>query len=186
MKALKPVLTIVVVLLICIVAVYGYYGGFSSIDVTTSVEGGETVIYKDVVGDYSQTPVITDEIYHTLLNEYKIETTKGFGVFYDNPQQVDKNKLRSKVGCILDSEIDSLTQAKLSDKYKIMILPKGNYVTTEFPMKGMLSVMIGIFRVYPAINKYIEENNITEDGPITEIYDTPNKKIIYRKELIAR
>lgn len=186
MKALKPVLTIVVVLLVCIIAVYGYYGGFSSVNITTSIQGGETVIYKDVTGDYSQTPVITDEIYHALLNEYNIETTKGFGVFYDNPQNVEKSQLRSKVGCILDSELDSLNLSKLSGKYQIMVLPKANYIVTELPMRGMLSVMIGIFKVYPKINNYIEENNIQEDGPITEIYDVLNKKIVYRKELIAK
>lgn len=186
MKALKPVLTIVVVLLICIIAVYGYYGGFSPVNISTSVQGGETVIYKDVTGDYSQTRVISDEIYRTLLNDYKIETTRGFGVFYDNPQQVEKSKLRSKVGCILDSETDSAGLSKISAQFRTMILPEGNYITTELPMRGMLSVIIGIFKVYPKINNYLIENNIQDDSPITEIYDIVNSKIIYRKQIMVK
>jgi len=183
MKALKTVGLIVLVLIICVIAVFGYYGGFKSIDVIITKQGGETVIYKDVTGDYSQTPDVTNEVYEALLNDYKIETTKGVGIFYDNPQKVEKSKLRSRIGCILDSDVDSLTLAKISEKYNVMVLPKAKYIATDFPMKGGLSMLVGIIKAYPALNKYIEDNNIKEDGPVTEIYDVPGKKVIYRKEL---
>jgi hypothetical protein len=39
-----------------------------------------------------------------------------------------------------------------------------------------------MIKVYPVIEKYVTENNY-QDGPIMEIYDVPNKKIIYRKFL---
>ncbi len=43
-------------------------------------------------------------LYYDLKDNYSIETTKGFGLYYDNPQDVDKDKLRSIVGCIVESK----------------------------------------------------------------------------------
>ena len=44
--------------------------------------------------------------------------------------------------------------------------------------------MIGIMKVYPALNNYIKANGYSEEGPIMEIYDLPNNKIRYLKEAI--
>jgi len=46
-----------------------------------------------------------------------------------------------------------------------------------------MSIIMGIMKVYPALNKYISENNLSEEGFVMEIYDVPGKKIIYRKPL---
>ena len=45
--------------------------------------------------------------------------------------------------------------------------------------------MFGIMKVYPALDKYLKEHKYS-DSPIMEIYDVPNKKIIYRKEIIEK
>jgi len=183
MKFLKIFLAIIVVLLVAVLGFYGYYGGFNDISFTTETQGGETVVYEKVTGDYSQTPVYTDKIYNSLLNEDKIETTRGFGIFYNNPKNTDVDKLRSEVGCILDIEMDSLQRAHLSQKYNLKTLPKAKYIVTEFPYKGSVSIMVGIFKIYPALENYSKENNIATAGPVTEIYDVPNMKIIYRQEI---
>ena len=68
--------------------------------------------------------------------------------------------------------------------YKIKTLAQGEYIVARFPFKGKMSVMIGIMKVYPAIDKYVKENGYSEKGPIAEIYDMPNKMIVYRKEIV--
>ncbi len=184
MKILKIVLLIFFVLIVTIIGFYGYYGGFSKVEVRSENTGGEIVVFEEAMGDYSQTGIITDRIYNDLLNEYKIETTKGFGIFYDDPQNTEKDKLRSEVGCILDTELDSIKLSQISKKYKIKTLPKTNYVVAEFPFNGSVSIMVSLFKVYPAIDKYMKENNIQNNSPIMEIYDVPNGKIIYRKSIM--
>jgi len=184
MKMLKIILLVVFVLIVIILAFYAYYGGFTSVEVRTEMQGGETVVYEEVTGDYSQTGTVSDRVYNDLLDGFQIETTKGFGIFYDNPQQVDKDKLRSEVGCILDFQPDSAKIAELSKKFKVKILPKTNYVVTEFPFKGQMSIMVSLFRVYPAIQKYIDGNGINGNSPVMEIYDIPNGKIVFRKEVV--
>ena len=82
MNALKIVLAIIAVLIILIVIAYAYYGGFKTISFRIEEQGGETIVYEEMIGDYSQTPKVQDKIYDALLNDEKIETTKGFGIYY--------------------------------------------------------------------------------------------------------
>jgi hypothetical protein len=41
--------------------------------------------------------------------------------------------------------------------------------------------MLGIFKVYPAMENYLETNNLPQTGPVIEIYDEPASQIHYRK-----
>jgi len=91
--------------------------------------------------------------------------------------------LRSEIGCILE-EKDSLRVDELKSRYNIKIYTKGSYIVTEFPFKGKVSVIIGLMKVYPAINDYLQKQGYSEKGAVMEIYDTPNKKIVYRKEIV--
>ncbi|MDU1904226.1 MAG: GyrI-like domain-containing protein [Dysgonomonas sp.] len=184
MKILKIVLVIIAILAIACTAVYAFYGGFSTIEIRTEKTGGDIFVYESVTGDYSQTSLYTDKIYHSLLED-SIHTTRGAGIFYDNPKHVEISKLRSEVGCLLDNEPDSLQMITISEKHKIKTIPEGNYITAQIPFKGPLSVVIGILKAYPAINKYMEENNLPLDkSPVIEIYDMSNKKIVYLKQII--
>jgi hypothetical protein len=80
-------IAIVCILIICVV-VYAYYGGFKSLKIQIAMQGGEFVIYDTIVGDYSQSGIVMDKIYYSLLNDSKIETYKGYGKYFDNPQKL--------------------------------------------------------------------------------------------------
>ncbi|HCO68693.1 MAG TPA: hypothetical protein DIT04_13175 [Dysgonomonas sp.] len=177
------ILTVLIILFAALAGFYAYYGGFDEIPVRVEKQGGETIVFEKVTGDYSQTPLYTDKIYNSLLNEDNLETTRGFGIFYDNPKDVETEKLRSEAGCIIDVELDSLQQARLTEKYNLKTLPESNYIIAEFPYKGSVSIMVGIFKVYPILEKYAEQNGLTAAGPVTEIYDVPGMKIVYRQEI---
>lgn len=180
MKIIKWAVITMVIVVILLLILYGYYGGFRKVSFQQSEQGGEILVYEEVIGDYKQSGKIILGIYNSLRNEEKIETSKSFGIYYDNPQEVDKNKLHSEVGCILEAS-DSVKLTGLKNKYKIKIFPKSTYITTEFPYMGRLSILIGVMKVYPALNKYSKENRFKEKGAVMEIYDIPGKKILYRK-----
>lgn len=183
MKVLKVILGVILVLVIILVIAYAFFGGFKKIECNVIQNGGEVFVYEELKGDYAQSAVVMDKIYYDLLDNYKLETFKGCGIYYNNPQTTDVADLRSDVGCLLEAK-DSNKVEVLEAKFKIKTLPQGDYIVTGFPFKGKMSVMIGIMKVYPAINKYVKENGYSEKGPITEIYDMPNKMIIYRKEIV--
>ncbi|GAB6121272.1 GyrI-like domain-containing protein [Dysgonomonas termitidis] len=182
-KIVKILLALIFGIIILLVAIYAYYGGFRTVNFEVKEAGGEVFVYENVTGDYSQSPVVMDSIYYALLNDYKIGTTKGAGMYYDNPQQVEKSKLRSEIGCILDTYPDSMQMVVLSNRFKVKVLPKGNYIVGEFPNKGMISTIVGIMKVYPALTKYIETAGYKKDEPVMEIYDVPAKVIIYRQSV---
>lgn len=183
MKILKIILVIVAILAIVCVCVYGFYGGFSSVAAKTEQQGGDIFVYEEVTGDYSQTSLYTDKIYYSLLED-SIYASRGAGIFFDDPKKVDKAELRSEVGCLLDSQLDTVNLTELSQKYKIKILPQGEYIVAEIPFKGPLSVVVGIFKAYPAIEEYMEQNNIPKEKyPVIEIYDIPRRKITYMTKL---
>ncbi len=172
-------------ILISMFAGYWYYGGFHPVGITEQQAGGETVVYEDIVGDYSQAGAVSNKLYYALLYSDSLNTSKGFGVFYDNPQKIEKDKLHSEAGCIIEG-IDSVRLQRLKAKYKIKKLDAKTYITAELPFKGYISILIGLSKVYPAITKYCIENGYSEDSPVTEIYNMEQKTITYRKEIVLK
>ena len=177
------IIAIVCILMVCVV-VYAYYGGLKRLKIKMAEQGGEFVIYDIIVGDYRQSGLVMDKIYYSLLNDFKIETYKGYGKYFDNPQKVEKVKLRSEAGCII--EPNDIPDAKVAPGYKSKNLPIQKYIISEFPYKGKLSVLFSIMKVYPALSKFAAMNGFDEEGAIIEIYDIPNKKIFYRKEIVEK
>lgn len=157
---------------------YSYYGGFANIEIQEKEAGGEILVYKSVTGSYSQVARATDEVYAKLLNTYKIDTYRSYGLYFDNPQEVEVENLRSEVGCILQLK-DTAQIEDIQKDFKVRLLPKQNYVVTQLPFKGIMSVMIGLMRVYPALTEYQVEHKNVKEGAIMEIYDLPNQKITY-------
>ena len=176
-------LIVIVTILALVVGLFVYYGGLIKVTCRIENQGGEKIVYKKMVGDYAKSAKLMNEIYYSLLNDHGIETFKGFGIYYDNPKEVEKSKLRSEIGCIIDDK-DSPKLAKITEGLNIKTLPERSYLVAEFPSKGKLSILCGILKVYPAIEKFVEEKHYKKEGAIMEIYDVPNNKIIYRKEIV--
>lgn len=172
-----PVL--IVVFLLALVLYYAYLGGFSRIEIRVSEEGGEKIVFEDLIGDYKQTGEVMKRVYQRLQDE-NILTTKGIGIYYDNPKEVEKDKLRSEIGEILQDGLTDEQMEELDKTFRIKTLPKGNYITVEFPFKGFSSIYVGIRKVYPMMFAYATENEIVLDPPSMEIYDMERKVIIYR------
>lgn len=177
MTVLKYVLLVVAFLLIIMIFVLYISGFFTSIRVQEKVTGPYVLVYKDHLGDYKETRTIQDDIYYALLNDYDLETYKGFGIYYDDPKEVPKENLRSKAGCILEESQYSHLNT-LEKSFNIYETPKQDSILVEFPLKNKFSPLMGLIKVYPAIKKYTEQNNLSEKE-ILEVYDIPNKKITY-------
>lgn len=151
-------------------------GYFTKIVITEKEIGPFVLVYEEHVGDYRDTKTIHQKLYYALKND-KIETTRGFGIYYDNPRQVPKEKLRSDVGMILDPRDYDKMEA-LQKKYKVRRMDKQKAVVVEFPFKSSLSIMAGIFKAYPAIMQYVKDKNYKQ-REMMEIYDSPGQTIVY-------
>ncbi len=181
---MKITLIIIVAILVIFAIVFVYYGALIKVTCRIEKQGGEKLIYKQMTGNYAKSATLMDEIYYSLLNDYAIDTYKGFGIYYDNPKEVEKSKLRSEIGCIIEDK-DSSKLTQIPEGLSIKTFPERSYIVAEFPSKGKLSILFGIMKVYPAIEKFVEKNGYKKEGAVMEIYDVPNKRIVYRKEIIV-
>lgn len=160
-------------------AILVYYGVFNVIKPKLINFDRELMVYKDLKGSYKESGVVSDEVYLELKNSFSADTYRGVGLYYDNPQEVPTDQLRSEIGCILENK-DLIKVDKIKSKLKIREIEGGSSPTVEFPYRGRISVIIGVLKIYPVINRYKKENSEFKDSPILEIWDVPNKKIIYR------
>ncbi|MBW8003359.1 MAG: GyrI-like domain-containing protein [Planctomycetes bacterium] len=177
MNAIGVIAIIIAIGIIILLVVLSRYGLFASINISERNVGPYLLVYKKHIGDYKNVAPVMDKLYWDLLDNYAIETTKGFGLYYDNPQEVDKDKLRSVVGCIIEGKsIDDLK--KVSEKYSVKEYPSSKSVVAQFPFKGKMSIIMGVFKVYPKLNEYIKGKNYGKT-PIMELYDQPNERIEY-------
>ncbi len=181
MKALKIILLVIGIAALAIFGLLVYSGLFAPVEFELKETGPYKLVYVEHRGDYAKVKAPMDELYYTLKDELGIETTRGFGLYYDDPAKTATEALRSEVGSILD-EKDYDRIPEIEEFYKVKDYPRKERVVTEHPFTTPLSIMLGIFKVYPAGEQYGIDNNL-EGLHIMEIYDMPNKKIIYETTL---
>lgn len=172
------IILIVATLLIVILAIIALRSGvFHRVEITEKEIGPFKIAYEEYTGPYKETGKIQDRIYSSLREEDNIETYRGIGIYYDDPKETPAEECRSKVGCIIEEQ-DYDKIENLKDKYNILNIARQRMIYSEFPYKSKLSIMTGIFKVYPKIEQYVQNNDYDYHESI-EIYDVPNKKIIY-------
>ena len=160
------------------------FGGFKKINFQTRNAGGESLIFENVRGSYHNAYKLYEKVYKELLDDYKIEATRAFGIYYDDPKKTAQISLYSIIGCIVEN-IDKKTLEKVTKTLEYKVLPEGEYLVTEFPFRGSFSIIIGMTKVHPLVRKFLKENSY-ETAEIVEIYDYPNNKIIYMTPLRKR
>lgn len=177
MKILYGILLSLVTIFAALAIYLGQYGLFATVTAAEVAKPAYWLAYKVHKGDYRLSGKVMDEVYNSLLNEHQIETTKGFGLYFDNPQEVATDQLRSVVGCIIENEQQAL-QLSLNSDLTVAQLPASKAIQATFPYRGEPSVALGIFKVYPVLMTEIYQQKY-DMKPIMEIYDHPNKVIEY-------
>lgn len=99
---------------------------------------------------------------------------KCIGVFYDDPKKVPGPQCRYAVGSIL-SEGENKADEELLKSYEtsgfsVFSFPEVTHVvTTSFPHRTFLSILLGVRRVYPKLEHYIKKRRLCAH-PFLEIY----------------
>ncbi len=173
----KNVIAALIIIIVMFTVYLAYHGLFSGVTVQEVKKGPWVFVYDKHNGPYKGVKKVADRIYRSLLKDEKIETIRGFGIYYDKPGEVEESKLRSIAGCLIE-EKDLGRVPELEKKYHVGELPAETYLFVEFPYKGGMSLMLGIFKVYPKLADYMAKKNYAP-VPMMEIYDVPAGKIYY-------
>jgi len=182
-----------------------YFGIFERIEVSTGATpypfGGVEIAYKSVKGK----PADSSYIFTEVCSIVPKQTTFGIFLELEEspdstlPLPAEQRKARARafstgfdpstdechyiVGVITTesngttSLINKTDRDLLTEKgFKFAHLPSSeNVVYTSFPFRGIISVVVGIRRVYPALIKYISEHRLCA-YPCMEFY---NRDTIY-------
>ncbi|PIK39694.1 hypothetical protein BSL78_23468 [Apostichopus japonicus] len=156
---------------ITLLSLLWYSGVFASIDVGTGKPpfGKLKLAYKFATGPYKDIGPLFTEL-QLLAPDLKI-----CAIYYDDPKTVEHSKLRSMVAGVLaegDSKVDKDVEKKLLDKgFKSFEIPSVDFaVHAKFPYAWDLSCYIAIMRVYPRLDNYITERQLSAH-PAVEFYD---------------
>lgn len=144
-------------------------GSFKPVEITEVNRPAMKVVYKAHVGAYHKiVPVIEEVEKWVKANGESCELS--FGEYYDDPDEIAEDRLRSNGGCIVPEK----PAKSLPDGFKYREVPAHFFVVAEF--EGAPS--IGPIKVYPRAERYIREHKFGQFGPIFEVYKLlPNEQV---------
>lgn len=154
-----------------------YYDVFSTIHSNEKQGGGYTVVGLEFKGAYSKAGKFMKEV-EKKMGKSGISTDTGFGIYYDDPKLTKEEDCRSFVGFILERRDWEKIMELKSEGFKVDSVPVAPTVFAEFPIRSSFSYMIGPWKVYPELSKYMRDKKQEADLTM-EIYDTRNRKIIF-------
>lgn len=154
-------------------------GFFTDVRVSETTVGPMFMVYEEHIGPYKGTEDVIKRI-SDLLEKENIETTKSFGIYFDDPKLTALDSLHSIGGTIIESP-DTTKIKSAGATYKIIRLPLKRYAVAEIKNRGALSAFAGSVKVYAALDRFMKENKFPTT-PTMEIYDR-NKTIRYLREI---
>ena len=152
-------LTLVLFVILCVTVYLAlvYFGLLDKVEVRVGSPpyhfGAKNIAYKKQKSNYSDASAIFTEACSLT------PTLNSFGIYLDEPNDDNKDKCRFLVGVILKPEapdFESQKQLLESKGFVCGQLPDVDHVvSTIFPFRSVISVVIAIRRVYPIIKSYI-------------------------------
>lgn len=149
-------------------------GIFDSVCFFEETRGPYFLVYKEYKGSYSAVGYRIKDVYQKVKSEKKTDSIKGgFAIFYDNPKDIKSDSLRSICGVFTDSLIN------VDPPYKTTIYKKTKCIVGKFPLRSFFSYMTGLYKFYPALEKYSKNKSLITAAPVMELIDTKSRSIIY-------
>lgn len=168
---------LIIILFALIIAWYS--GFFTGVQVVEKDMGPYYFVQYERYGDYKDTKKYQDSIYFAL-QRYGVEATRGFGIYYDDPNAGKPvEQLHSIVGVILEEKDTAMIPELTRRGFRIEQMGVTPSFVVEFPLKNELSIVAGITKAYPALNKAVTENSNAK-VPALEIYEVD--KVLFSME----
>lgn len=143
-------------------------GILKPVELIVEEQGPFELVYTEHVGPYHQINEKIIEV-ENWAKQNKLNCDITFGEFIDDPDIVDHDRLRSNAGCITQE-----FKVSLPDSYKSKKIVRRKYLVARF--SG--SPAIGPLKVYPKLKAAAEEQRYALDGPIIEVYEIKDKKLL--------
>lgn len=175
---IKKIAIVLGTVLLLILAVLAFNGGFQSTDVKLEREGGYRLIgiyhkgpYEKIGEAFNKVGLAARKLgWKDSTTEEMLATDRlTLGVYFDDPTTKPKDSLLSFAAIQIFNSADSLAVSKWLKDAKYLEIPKGEALICDQKTTGMLSMMIAAMRAYPALGDYAKEHS-TKD-PITHVFE---------------
>tara|TARA_Y100000817_G_C16738970_1_gene491536 strand:- start:82 stop:633 length:552 start_codon:yes stop_codon:yes gene_type:complete len=137
------------------------------------IEGTQEVtfngVYKDYVGPYHKVLPLFEEVELAVKNLGN-SCSKTYGVYLDDPDEVDADRLRAKIGCIVETEVKDLPEG-----LKFETVGPAPFLKLSFDG----SPAAGPLKVYPKADQWILNQGLPKYEFVLEIYISgPNDEYV--------
>ena len=142
-------------------------GLFKTVNITEMQMPGYRVIGLQHRGPYEKIGDAFERV-HAIADQQNVPV-EFIGVYFDNPEKVAKDSLRSLAGLIVSVE-DSVKLAGIPELVPLVI-PAGPAAVSSFHTDGMVSMIIGAMKSYPKLTEYVATKHRGEDvNFVYEVY----------------
>ena len=144
-------------------------GSFKSVEIEKAAIGPFVAIYKTRLGPYHESSTTLYEI-ENLLKDKQLLCIQSFGLYLDDPNETEADRLRSELGCLFSEKYKDQLELLASDPslgLSTKYLDTKNYIVGTFEGSPALVSL----KVYPKINKWAEQNRYNLKKEVLEIYE---------------
>ncbi len=139
---------------------YFHLGITRPVEIRIETIGPLHFVYTQHTGAYHQINSDISRV-EAWAKQTQINCRQTYGEFLDDPKAVDQDRLRSRVGCVLDF----LPETKPKEFLTETRAPKSYVVATY---RG--SPAVSPFTVYPKVEEFLAEQRLRSTAPVIEIY----------------
>ncbi|MES2855436.1 MAG: GyrI-like domain-containing protein [Bdellovibrionota bacterium] len=167
---MKKLIFLVFASVVALLAVlYFKLGADKPVSIALEERGPYSVIFKPHLGAYYKIVPTIEEI-EKWAKANGIGCKLTFGEYFDDPEKVDEDRLRSRAGCILETAPPMV----MPKDYSVGSIPMGRFAVAIF--EGAPS--LGPVKVYPQVFEFLDEQKLSHSGSIIEIYEIlPENKV---------
>lgn len=142
-------------------------GSFKKVEIEKASVGPFIAIYKERLGPYHESSKTLIEV-EDILKANQLLCVKSFGIYIDDPNNTDAERLRSELGCLFAEKYkDQLQQIATTSNLNIKYLDKKNYIIGKFEGSPALVSL----KVYPKLKDWAETQRYKTKPEILEIYE---------------
>lgn len=137
-----------------------YLGGYKSVKIDKVLYPPLQMIYQIHTGPYYKIDSALEEI-EKWAQQHQIACPQTFSEYLDDPDRVSEDRLRARVGCIVNQPVNPLP-----DKFSYEAIAERWVIKAEFSGAPSISPI----KVYPAVKKYLDEHRVKSSLPPLHIY----------------
>jgi hypothetical protein len=166
------------IVMIFMLAAFMFLGWERAFDPMIIVEkdmGPFELVFLEHRGPYQEIGPVLKQVMQEA-KDAGVEPERTFGNYLDDPKAVKQQQLRSEAGVIVKT--DDVRKFRDVKGLKHRVFAKQACVTVVFPFKNTLSIYLGIFKAYPALEKYRVQMGY-KPAPGMELYDSETITYIF-------